>query len=318
MNRAQFQVTADHQGNLRVAGGWVVQHKTGVSIQVAGYDGGRVADAEALADGDEWPALPTADGFFVGGSGRNITVTGLTAGTLVPVGFYRPIEGGNYRAVIGIGEILVTGSAAVIHDGTDDVATLASWTVVPVGTYVATAYGEATYNGSVAFDLTAADEAGDAGMPSATVVVTGGTFQEGAYSAAALEIYASDVDGDFTIEVDGSGSADLRYLGTAMATRASGPPDDPRGIYVATATGETDFHGGEAWQAIVGLGRVAPVAGWVYLSITESSGVLTAVGGPFFAASLPAPAGEVYAFPLAYCDGINPPEQIHAGMVPNP
>jgi hypothetical protein len=311
----QFQATVDPFGNLRIAGGWVLQVKNGVALKVAGYDGSRAADAAGLADGAEWPALPPQEAVLVGGSGRNVSVSGLTAGTLVPVGWYVPGQAGKYRCVSGVGEIIPGVGSAEIHDGTDTVAELASTTLVPIGAYVATAYGMTTYGGGSTFTLTATAEGGSVGIPQVAVLVSAGTAQTGTFSAVSTTEWESDVDADWTVEIAADGTAELLYLGDAMATRIAGPPTDPSGVYQATEDGKTDCNGGADWTASVALLRKAPRAGWGYLKIEQVAGVLTSVAGPFFATSLPANSGNFYYFPLVRSDGSAGPVQVHCGTV---
>jgi hypothetical protein len=134
----------------------------------------------------------------------------------------------------------VTGaSAATISDGVDVVAELTSGGDAPGGSYVATTYGETTYNGGAAFTLTGEKETGWPGTPNnLDVVISGGTAVGGSYTTTDGVIFVSDVDADWTITLNADGSAEMAYDGTVVALRASGPIDDPCGIYESTTAGE--------------------------------------------------------------------------------
>lgn len=314
MIRDQFQVTADAFGNLRVAAGWVLQPRHDVAIRVASFEDSGLPNAQPLADGSRWPAHGPQNTTFVGGSGRNVIVTGLGASTLVPVGFYLPGQAGKYGCVNGPFTIQPGAGTFDISDGTDVLAS-AAITLVPYGDYVATAYGETNYGGSATFTLTVADEDGSGGIPGMNVAVSAGTATSGVYNPISTTIWESDGASDWTLEIAADGTAEINYIGDTMATRQAGPLDDPSGVYEATENGKTDHNGGAPWSAFVTAIRIAPRAGWVYLQITESSGVLNSVAGPFFTTSLPTHSGSIYYYPIARCDGYNAPEQIHLGPV---
>ena len=57
-----------------------------------------------------------------------------------------------------------------------------------------------------------------------------------------------------------------------------------------------------------------PRAGFVYVKITETAGVLTSAAGPFFDTALPADSATVFHVPVAQCDG-SAFEQFHSGML---
>lgn len=304
MTPRQFTVSADDRGNLRVLDGWFIQAKQDVAIRIG--RGAAVMGKHSV--------LPEAD-TFLGGNGRNLTVASANTNTLLPVGHYLPAPANVYQAEGWPDATLSTAATAAISDGTDDIAELSGWTTLPVGTYAATTYGRDTYNGGDPFDIEVAAEGGTASdFPVITVTVSAGTAQDGEYSGTAFEAWESDTDGDWTVEVAADGSAELSYLGTAMATRAAGPPDDPRGTYTATATGETDCNGGDTWTAQVSMERASPQDGWVYLQVTEAAGVVTAATGPHFAAALPTASGSDFYYPLARTSG-GMVEQIHDGPV---
>ena len=97
------------------------------------------------------PLAATAGGTLVGGSGRNLVTTGLTpslSGPTVPVGIWTPQRPDVWT--LGIFTLTKTGSSAAdISDGTNTVAILTTGSA-PVGSFVATSYGQTTYHGGSA------------------------------------------------------------------------------------------------------------------------------------------------------------------------
>lgn len=70
---------------------------------------------------------------------------------------------------------------------------------------------------------------------------------------------------------------------------------------------------GSAWRATVKAYRRAPAEGVAYVMVTEISGEVDSVAGPFFAAVIPTPSGDDKFFPLAVSDGAGGLKQIHSG-----
>jgi len=323
MTSPAFQVFSDAFGNLYVQDGMVAQLKTGVRIPVGA--GGNFVPPALWENGPYLPASQALGATFVGGSGRNLALTGLPvplSGVMPPVGLFSPTRPDTF--VRGIFTLAVTGaSAATIHDGTDVVAELTTGGTAPIGDYVATTYGRATYNATTAFTIAAALEiAGGGAIPDAGVLVSAGTAQGGTYTATNSALYVSATDSAWTIATATDGSAELRIDSTAIATRAAGAcawlPD---GFYQATAAGMAAYNltdaepvNGEAFNVFVSSAARMPRAGFVYLEITESASVLTAVAGPYFATSLPADSATVFHVPLAQCDG-SAIEQFHTGLL---
>lgn len=311
-----FQTFADPNGNLWVADGWVAQLRSGVRLPV-----GSGSDfSEVLPPGwDRFLPAPATTGVtFVGGSGRNIVLSGLTPGPSgpdLPIGIFVPGRPAFFAR--GLFVLEVTGaSAATIHDGTDTVAILSAGGTAPIGDYVATTYGEDTYNGGAAFTLTAVAEEGSPGaIPDYTLNVSAGTAQTGTFSPTDAATYVSDDDADWTIIVNADGTADLFYLTTIIASRLAAADSDPSGIFEATATGQTDYNSGEPWLAFVQVVPTPPRAGFVYVKITDSSGLLAAVDGPFLATSLPSDTSTDFHLPLLQSDGLGGLVQFHTGLL---
>lgn len=316
-----FQCQFSKQGNLVIADGVVMQPSTGVILLVGG--GSSFSELGPDLSADEWRRVkPAQSGTFVGGSGRNVISSGLTAlasGVQVPVGFFLPTLAGSYRA--GIFTLEVTGpDDATISDGTDIVAVLTTGGTAPVGDYDSTAYGETTYHGGTPFVLTVVGEEGAGGdIPSVLVHVTG-TAQGGVYAPVSADVYESEEDPDWTLVLDPSGAADLRFLTDVIATRAAGDGWDPAGEFPATVLGKTynltddEPVDGEDWTALVEvIGRV-PRVGYGYIEVVKDTGVLVEVNGPFFATALPVPFDETVYVALCYCDGFGL-EQYHEGAL---
>lgn len=312
-----FQCFFDPAGNFWVADGWVSQLRHGVRIAVG--SGGEFSQIRAGIWDGPFRLVPAASGgTCVGGSGRNLILSGLTpgpSGPALPVGIFGPQVPGAFGR--GQFTLLVTGaSAATISDGTATVAILSTGGTAPVGSYVATTYGKDTYHGGTAFTLAAVAEDGAPGsIPGGEISVSAGSAQTGTYAAAAADSYVSSSDSDWTLAIATDGSAAILEGAAVIATRATGSAYSPEGTYEATAAGEAAHNGGEPWRAFVQLIPVPPGAGFVYLKVTEAAGVLTAVTGPFFAAALPADSTVDFHIPLGQSDGAGGLEQIHTGLL---
>ncbi|MEO5712984.1 MAG: hypothetical protein ABIT37_05810 [Luteolibacter sp.] len=234
--KVSFQCQHDARGDLWMCDGTVIDRGTGAFFPVGDGDplgGGLVgATAETMAETAEIPSV--IDMVFLGGSGSNVIVSGLAALD----GFYRFYRPGMWKK----GDFLleVTGpSAATISDETDVVAELTTGGDAPGGSFVATTYGEDTYNASVGFTLTAVKERGwPGGFVDLDVTISDGTAVGGRFSTTDGVNFVSVLDADWTFVLNADGTADFSYDGTVIATRAAGPPDDPCGGYVSTPDGE--------------------------------------------------------------------------------
>lgn len=307
-----FQCFFDANGNIHVTDGVVMQPTTGV-VKLVG-SGGTFRGNPPDMGGGFYTTAPHASGStFVGGSGRNLQASGLpapTSGAASPRGWFVPTIADNWRNDIFL--LVVTGSsAATIHDGTNTVAILSTGGTAPAGAYASTTYGATTYNSGTPFTLTVALEiAGGGVIPGVAVSINFGTALGGVYNNVSAGNYQSATDANWTLVVDVSGSAELRHSGTAMATRATGVGWDPRGAYDATTAGKAAYNltanepvDGEDWRAFVEIAGRLPRAGFVYVEIVESGGVLTAVNGPFFDTTMPTAFSETHYLPLSRCDG---------------
>jgi hypothetical protein len=315
-----FAVALDSNGNLYMQEGTVIGlHGTTVYFQVGGTGIG-----VAMVD----PGLPfvqaseSAGGFY-GGSGINVAADTSVLGTLVPDGFFKPVEpnvwtAGPFNMIFDPG----TGGAE-IADTSDIVATLpaASSTVAPYGTFTATTYGETTYNGSTPFDIETTYEGSVDPWPKRPVLLTceGTTVQIGQYSRTGWQSWESDDDPDWTITIDGTGAALVNDGTDDVLERPAGALRlyDPTGNdWTATAYGETTYGSGDPFSAQTTETRVFPIAGFLYVTLAlDVDDEVTGVTGPFFAASLPANSATAVSVPIAYSDGAGSVVQIQLGPI---
>jgi len=231
----QYQCHVDARGDITMADGIVIDRATGAAFEVG------QADAQAGAIGSPAPFLgdglpvPLAQGStFLGGSGRNVILSG---GPVALNGIYRPARPGFW--VLGALVLEVTGtSAATLSDGVDDVAILSTGGNAPAGDFLATTYGEETYGSSATFTLSAAKETGWPGAPNdLEITISEGTAVGGIYTSTDGVNYESAADADWTLVLNSDGTVDFKYLSEIIATRAAGDEADPCGVCIATETG---------------------------------------------------------------------------------
>ncbi len=217
---------------MAVADGVVIQPRTGVRI-AAGSGVDLTAEVPQVGPRGMTAAVSTGAMTAVGGSGRNLFSTGLEA----IAGMFSPTVPDQW--IMGEFTLVKTGaSAATISDENAVVAELTTGGTAPMGNYVGTTYGRATYNSTAAFTLALAAEEGWPGaIPGVAVTVSAGTAMSGIYTPVDAANYVSAVDPNWTLFLAADGSAELRYQGVAMATRAAGVAHDPSGEFVATPAG---------------------------------------------------------------------------------
>jgi hypothetical protein len=319
MTAAPFSTAVDEFGNLYMQGGVVIGlHGTTVYFLTGG-------STNAVAVQDPTMALMDASrglGGFYGGSGANVAATSAVLGTLVPDGFFKPLEpdvwtSGGFTMTFDPG----TGNAD-IEDDTNVVATMAATTTVaPYGTFNATTYGRTTYNGGTAFSISTTYEGNADTWPArpAVLVCDDTTVQLGSYSRTGWQAWESDDDLNWTITIDGTG-AGLINDGTDDVLERAADADriyDPTGnAWVSTAYGATTYGSGETFYAQIYQTRAFPIAGLLYVTLTlDGSDEVTAVTGPFFASSLPANSSTSVSVPIAYSDGAGNVTQIQLGPI---
>lgn len=314
LNR-QFQVWIDRLGNIYCVPGYAID--LGAST-TAYFDCG-VLFGQSGFDGDE-RFMPIANvERFMGGSGKNMALTGTLSGTNAPLGYFRQTTLASWQSEYGHKIDFDDGANTadlLDTDGTTVIATFsASSTIAPIGSFSSTATGATIYNGGTSFTLTSSYE-GTAAFEDAEVVVSDGTAQDGTYTFS-TDRWVSSVDPNFEV-VDTVGDGTFRiYDGTDyVADRiAGGPALDPTGSYVATSYGESTYNGGDPFNVEVALGYPMPIAGYVYVELTLSSGRITAGGAPKFAATLPANSSTLEVVPIAYSDGAGKVIQIQQGPI---
>ncbi len=311
-----FQAFSDSNGNLWIADGWVSQLRSG--IRLAAGSGQAFPPLLIAQEGSRFvAAAPAHGGTFVGGSGRNLVTTGLTptvSGPTVPVGIWQPQRPNVWT--LGIFTLTKTGSStANISDGTNTVASQTSGSA-PVGSFTSTSYGQTTYNGGGAFTITSVAEQGAPGtIPGCVCTVSAGTAQAGNYPPSSAIASASASDASWTVLVNADGTADLSHSGTIVASRAAGSPCEMAGVYEANSTGMATFNSGLPWRAFFQVVPAVVRAGFAYITLTETAGVLSAVSGPDFSTALPADSSTVFHVPVAQSDGLGGLLQIHTGLL---
>lgn len=311
----QFQVWIDRLGNIYCVPGYAID--LGAST-TAYFDCG-VLFGQSGFDGDE-RFMPIANvERFMGGSGKNMALTGTLSGTNAPLGYFRQTTLASWESEYGHKIDFDDGANTadlLDTDGTTVIATFsASSTIAPIGSFSSTATGATIYNGGTSFTLTSSYE-GTAAFEDAEVIVSDGTAQAGTYTFSA-DRWVSSVDPTFEI-VDTVGDGTFRiYDGTDyLADRiAGGPALDPTGSYVATSYGESTYNSGDPFNVEVALGYPMPIAGYVYVELTLSSGRITAGGAPKFSATLPANSSTLEVVPVAYSDGAGKVIQIQQGPI---
>lgn len=229
-----FRCFLTRDGNIHAANGWVMQPSSGVRI-FTGQESRQILTGIPVEE--RYAAIiPPTDVVLVGGSGRNVFVTGLPGVTNTPNGLYSPtipMEWGRspYRIY------KKDSSTWAISDGTDDIATFSDSGPDPAGSYDSTSYGEGIYTDP--FTLTVAHESGWPGaIPAAKASISEGTAMGGRWTATDAQNYVSDTDSDWTIVIDNDGRAEMRYLTDVVAVRETGFAWDPSGEYIATELGQ--------------------------------------------------------------------------------
>lgn len=314
LNR-QFQVWIDRLGNIYCVPGYAIDLGAATT---AYYSCGVLFGQSGFAGNERFMPIANVER-FMGGSGKNTALTGTLSGTNAPLGYFRQTTLASWESEYGhkiVFDDPANTADLLDTDGTTVIATFsASTTLAPVGSFSSTATGATIYNGGTSFTLTSSYE-GAATFEDAEVVVSDGTAQAGTYTFS-TDRWVSSVDPNFEV-VDTVGDGTFRiYDGTDyLADRiAGGPTLDPTGSYVATSYGEGTYNSGDPFNIEVALGYPVPIAGYVYIELTLSSGRITAGGAPKFAASLPANSSTLEVVPVAYSDGAGKVVQIQQGPI---
>lgn len=222
---SQFQTSYDECGNLMVRSGWIIE-KGGSSIHVGpqGFPLSESLELEILAG--------ESDGvIYLGGSGRNLIVTGMPEATYNgPWRHGYPNKWDNEEFTL----VHVPGGATTITDGTADLAVLASGG--PVGSLVSTPYGD-TYFGASFVAVVSAEWTAPGQVPKAFIESGASGLNSGEFTALDAANYVSDLDPLLGIEIAENGVAHLIHDGVVIAIREDGPNDNPFGEYESTEDG---------------------------------------------------------------------------------
>jgi hypothetical protein len=223
----QFQTSYDECGNITVRSGWVIE-KGGLSIRV-GPEGLPLSGREI--DGLQTHAGESDGEIYLGGSGRNLMITGM------PSAEYNGAWRHGYPGKWSNGELTlvqVPGGATTITDGTDDLAVKASGG--PVGSLASTAYGAGVL-GSAFTAVVTAEWTAPGTIPKASLASVATGPLAGDFTAVDAANYVSDLDPLLTITIAEDGEAHLIYDGVVIAIREDGPNNNPFGEYESTEDG---------------------------------------------------------------------------------
>lgn len=320
----QFGALIDRYGNLWIASGWVYKASTqqlresgaDPSISLGGAGSGMTFQAGMQPTG---PATAA----FIGGSGRLLIATpsstlGNPDSETAILGFYTPDWVDTYRSTSNTDCTLMFSSAssADIHDGTNTVAEWTGGADAPAGVYTATTYGENTYNDGNPFTITLTEELTGGRLPAAAdVEFSAGTAHAGGYFPSSAQTFVAD-DTDWTISINTSGTAELKYLTNVVATRTHTDTwDDPSGTYESTTYGATTFNSGVAFTARVTQRNAYPRSGYAIVRLNMDGTSLESVSKPFFSASIPTDTSTAIHIPLFKSDGSTVAQQLHTGMI---
>jgi hypothetical protein len=325
----QYQVYRDNLGDLYMRAGWVWQISTGAltGITERGIPVtllttvGNVLGQPSPSMESLIPATGPLKVITAGGSGRNLILNADDDAVCIEwkrlPRVFQPAGADTW--VSGYWTILKTsGTTAELRDQSEVIAEMATGTA-PFGTYESFESGEFQYNADDPWSVDAIEEPGAPGnYPRAQIRLGGGTFPaEEIFESADGETWTFPDETAVHVVIDpADGSAELKYSTNIVATRAAGgDPTSPAGTYTATTYGETEYHSGDPWTAVISLLSTPPMAGWIYLKLSLSSGTITELAGPYLAASIPADTGTLKHIPIAHSDGDGQITQYHAGLL---
>jgi hypothetical protein len=242
-----FAGYADLDGNFWVSPGSVIAlHGTTATFDVG--TGGLAMDLPT--EGFPFRAAAGQAGQFLGGNGTNLSIASSPLDSVIPFLLFRATAPDVWTAE-GSDELVLTfdpsDGSAELADGADIVATLgAGANTDPGGTYTATTYGATTYNGGSGFTVAITYEGATDFFPlrpASLVWTDAATAQSGIWSRTGWQIWESDDDPSWTIEIDGTGAGEVSDGTDVVAER---PADatrlyDPTGQWVATTYGTTNY-----------------------------------------------------------------------------
>jgi hypothetical protein len=241
----QYQVTYDYTGDMRVHAGWVS------SYQVGPVRCGPRGKVLPLTDGTTTRRALESDGsYYLGGSGRNLIVTGIPIS--VPVA--PEVVGIDYNGVWSHGYpgqwnqgtwALKYNTLTGSHYVTDGIGIIASYASGSADTafgmdITSTAYGQSVIGAAAAFFINFKNEFTYPGeIPKCDLAWTPATLPLGELTPTPdAAHYVSSVDVRLAIGIDIEGVASMSYDGVIVAIRDGGANDNPDGIYTSTPAGK--------------------------------------------------------------------------------
>ena len=300
----QFQTRLDQNGDLWMNGGCLVD----LSVSPSSYyfiDGNGVIIKSG--DPSPWREVEQIGGAqFVGGGGRSIITSGSLSGTFAPVGAFRQIGENVWADRYGT-EITFDPSdgSASMDNGADQIATMGAGaaTIAPYGTFSSTATGDTIYNGGTPFSLTA-DYEGRTVFPELSLEADGTSIVDGDYIATGWGEWVSDTDSDWTISVDATGLTELSDSVDIVASGSSDIDGVAANILTSTTYGATNYNSGVVFGIVLSPIPVpAPIAGYLYVTVTLAAGVVTGMTGPNYAAAMPANSSTAKHVPICHSNG---------------
>ncbi|MCW1913741.1 hypothetical protein OJ996_09155 [Luteolibacter sp. GHJ8] len=260
---------------------------------------------------DRWIGTGDADMliYFDTGNGKLTDDTGFTVATRVGPGATPSDPSGTYVSD-SYGESTYNGGLPFIYTVT-----------VAGASMTATTHGEDTYNGGSPFTFAAEFEGNIEGR-AAFVRVTAGTMQAGRFGWVGWQDWTSDANAAWSLEIDGSGVAQISDGTDVVAERAADSSKlyDGSGLYVSTPYGVAtyaDDPGDPPFEVTVTTEEKLPGAGYVFVVLTIDSGSneLQGISGQQFAAALPPNTSTEKTFPIAWCEPGKAPVQIQQGPI---
>jgi hypothetical protein len=280
---APFTCFADEDGNVWMQPGDVIAiHASTVTFKIGGNGGQTMLPLRA---DDIFVIAQGGGAAFQGGNGTNLEIAGSPLGTMVPWGRFRA-TGEDAWTCEGNAALTVTwdpgDGSAELSDDTDVVATLGAGSPVPrTGTFTATAYGEATYNGSAPWTVDLTYEGSLDPFPPRPAVLTwsdGSAAQGGLWIRTGWQSWVSADDPSWTISIDGTGLGTVNDGSDDIATRAADMTRlyDPGGTWLPTPAGIAGY--GDPGDVTTGTPSAGTLPTQAYSLVDVAGAIETRVG----------------------------------------
>jgi hypothetical protein len=233
----QYQVTYDYAGDLSVHAGWAS------SYDIGPVRCGPVGKHEILTDAATGRLAVESDAVtYLGGSGRNLTVTGIPIGTAAGSLDYNGVWAHGYPGQYIKRDWKFKTDASLGLIITDGTGTIATGQTIGFGGYgfSSTAYGQTLLGATAPFNFTFYPEYTEPGtLPKADLMYGPAGLPLGQLNPMAdAAHYTSAVDSRLTISIDEDGVASMAYDATIIAIRDGGPNNHPEGTYYNTPAGQ--------------------------------------------------------------------------------